>query len=286
MTIPATGSRTQLSPADFGFLREYLYQNSAMLLQENKEYLVVSRLVPVAEEFGLESLGQLIAELRRGARSHVATRVVEAMTINETLWFRDVRPFFALRDRIIPELLRLRGSARRLSIWSAASSTGQELYSAAMLLDSHFPTLEAWNLTLLGTDINETVVHKAREGRYSTVEMNRGLPAEMLARYFVRQGGHYQISERIRRRTRFSAMNLARPWPLMPEFDVIMLRNVLIYFDPETRGRVLGQAMSRLAPGGYLILGAGEAIYSGLSGLEPIYVDGTTYYRRNGGGGA
>ncbi len=286
MTIPATGSRTQLSPADFGFLREYLYQNSAMILQENKEYLVVSRLVPVAEEFGLESLGQLIAELRRGARSHVATRVVEAMTINETLWFRDVRPFFALRDRIIPELLRLRGSARRLSIWSAASSTGQELYSVAMLLDSHFPTLEAWNLTLLGTDINETVVHKAREGRYSTVEMNRGLPAEMLARYFVRQGGHYQISERIRRRTRFSAMNLARPWPLMPEFDVIMLRNVLIYFDPETRGRVLGQAMSRLAPGGYLILGAGEAIYSGLSGLEPIYVDGTTYYRRNGGGGA
>ncbi len=286
MTIPATGSRTQLSPADFGFLREYLYQNSAMLLQENKEYLVVSRLVPVAEEFGLESLGQLIAELRRGARSHVATRVVEAMTINETLWFRDVRPFFALRDRIIPELLRLRGSARRLSIWSAASSTGQELYSVAMLLDSHFPTLEAWNLTLLGTDINETVVHKAREGRYSTVEMNRGLPAEMLAKYFVRQGGHYQISERIRRRTRFSAMNLAKPWPLMPEFDVIMLRNVLIYFDPETRGRVLGQAMSRLAPGGYLILGAGEAIYSGLSGLEPIYVDGTTYYRRNGGGGA
>ncbi|MDA8263161.1 MAG: protein-glutamate O-methyltransferase CheR [Actinomycetota bacterium] len=282
MTVPATGSRNSIAEADFAFLRDFLYQSSAMLLQENKEYLVVSRLVPVAEQFGLESLSRLVAELRKGSVSHLATRVIEAMTINETLWFRDIRPFFALRDHIVPELIQLRGPTRRMSIWSAASSTGQELYSVAMMLDSSFPSLESWSLTLLGTDINETIIRKAREGRYSTVEMNRGLPAEMLARYFTRQGGHYQLSEGIRRRTRFAAMNLAKAWPLMPEFDIIMLRNVLIYFDPVTRSRVLEQAASRLSPGGYLILGAGEAIYNGLSALVPVVVDGATYYRRTG----
>ncbi|HVV36321.1 MAG TPA: protein-glutamate O-methyltransferase CheR [Acidimicrobiales bacterium] len=245
---------------DFTFIADFLRRQSAISIAEGKEYLVESRLAPVARAAGMADVSELIGQLRKpSADPRVREQVVEAMTTNETSFFRDRHPFDALQTDIIPKLIEHKANGTKtINIWSAASSTGQEIYSIAMLLDAHFPELATWNVQLYGTDLSNDVLAKARSGRYSTLEVNRGLPAPMLARYFSREGADYVLDERIRHRCRFDRMNLAEAWPLLPTFDIVFCRNVLIYFDLEVRRSILDRIRQRLPEGGYLFLGTSE----------------------------
>jgi len=272
-----------LHESDFEFFSDFLRRRSAISLAPGKEYLVESRLAPVAAATGHAGVAQLIASLRGPLPDRaVVERVVEAMTTNETSFYRDVSSFEAFRTAVLPELVRRRGRERRLSIWSAASSTGQELYTIAMTMDDAFPELAGWDLTLHGTDLSGEAVDRARAGRFSPLEVNRGLPAQMLVKYFERAGRDYAITPRLRERTTFERMNLAEPWPALPRFDVVFCRNVLIYFDPPVRERILSRIRSVLAPGGYLFLGPGETSASVLDGYTQLRVAGTVIHHLEG----
>jgi len=264
---------------EFEFLKELLHERSAIVLSDDKHYLVEARLAPIARDLGLESAEAVVRELRRTGNRDLRDRLVEAMTTNETSWFRDMHPFNALRDVIFPELIERNRPSRNLAIWSAACSTGQELYSIALLLDVHFPELEDWRVTLVGTDLNAAVVKRAASGSYSGLEINRGLPAALIARYFTRDGANFTVDERIRSRTRFQQFNLAGPWTSLPRFDLILLRNVLIYFDLGTRRTILEAAMRQLIPGSYLSLGGAESPNGIVDGLETVMAGGATFFR-------
>jgi chemotaxis protein methyltransferase CheR len=270
---------TTATADDFRFLQQFLFDRSAIVLAEEKQYLVESRLLPVVHSTGVASITDIVKALRRGDRS-IETAVVDAMTTNETSWFRDAAPFEALRKVILPDLIATNVSRRRLSIWSAACSSGQELYSTAMLLDAEFSELASWHVDLFGTDLSTAVVAKARAGRYSALEINRGLPASHLVRYFKRDGASFVIDDALRSKARFELFNLARPWPPIQDFDVILLRNVLIYFDIPTKQRVLEQARAHLRPGGYLMLGTAETTRGLIDGFTSVTTAGTAVYRR------
>lgn len=249
---------SSLATAEFDYVRKLVHEQSAIVLEDGKGYLVESRLSPIARKAGLGSLSELVARLQSTRDDGLRREVVEAMTTNETTFFRDRHPFDALRDVLLPELLASRAKERRLTIWSAASSTGQEPYSIAMLLREHFPELLNWNVRILATDLNEEVLAKARAGQYGQVEINRGLAAPMLMKYFTRDGLKWIISGDLRRMVDFQQMNLAARWPAMPQMDVIFLRNVLIYFDAPTKKRILANARQLLRPDGVLFLGGAE----------------------------
>jgi chemotaxis protein methyltransferase CheR len=265
---------------DFTFLADFVRERSAISLGPGKEYLVESRLLPVAHEAGLSDLGALVGELRRPfANSTVKEKVIEAMTTNETSFFRDHHPFNALRNTVVPDVLDARADTRRLRIWSAASSSGQELYSIAMLLDTTFPQLAGWDVALHGTDLSNDVLSRARSGRFSALEVNRGLPAPMLVRYFQRDGAEYVIDEGIRSRCTFDQLNLAEPWPMMPTSDIVFCRNVLIYFELDVRRAILERIRRNLAPGGYLFLGSSESTVGLVDGFQAVRIDNTVAYR-------
>lgn len=262
------------------YLQDLVYKRSAIVLNDSKAYLFESRLMPLALAHGHRDTGEFVSHLRRTRDTRLEDQVVEAMTTNETLWFRDKAPFDALRDQVIPAVIARNGPARQLSIWSAASSSGQELYSVTILLEEEFPQLEGWRVTLIGTDISKEMVDRARIGMYSGMEINRGLPASLLVRYFTQRGTSYQLEERLRRKATFLQMNLAAsPWPVLPTFDVIFLRNVLIYFDIPTRQRILSQVCRRLVPGGYLFLGAAETISGLTDEFDIVKVGRSVFYR-------
>lgn len=268
-----------VATADFAYLQQLVMDRSAIVLADDKEYLLKARLQPVAREMGLASAEEVMEKVRLTRDRALEKRIVEAMTTNETLWFRDVNPFNALRRTVLPELIARRRSSRRLSVWSAACSSGQELYSVAMLLGDSFPEVLEWDLTLMGTDLSSEMVDRARAGSYSTLEMNRGLPAALLVRHFDRDGNQFRIHDDIRKLARFQTMNLAEPWPALPLFDLILLRNVLIYFDVPTRKRVLTAAGRALGEGGYLFIGSSETMMGVTDAFEGRTADGATFYR-------
>jgi chemotaxis protein methyltransferase CheR len=271
---------SSVSADDFSFVADYLREKSAISIGPGKEYLVESRLASVAREGGFANVTALIRALRHPVPNpKVSLAVVEAMTTNETSFFRDHHPFEVMRGQLLPEILRRNGAQRRLSVWSAASSTGQELYSVAMLLDTHFPELAAWDLSLHGTDLSHEVVSKANSGRFSPLEVNRGLSAPMLVKYFQRQGAAYQIDERLRRICRFQQMNLASPWSSMGPFDIVFCRNVLIYFDMPVRRQILERIRKTLVIGGYLILGTAETTVGVVEGFSAVRHGQTTVFQ-------
>lgn len=278
MTVTAA-----LPDTDFVFFSDFLRRHSAISLAPGKEYLVESRLAPVAARAGLPGVPDLIAALRSPVPDRrLVEEVVDAMTTNETSFFRDVSSFEALRTAVLPDLLERRSRQRRLSVWSAASSTGQELYTIAMTLDDAFPDLASWDVTLHGTDLSAEAVARATAGRFSPLEVNRGLPAQMLVKYFARDGRDYAISPALRARTTFQRMNLATTWPVLPRFDVVFCRNVLIYFDPPVREQILARIRSVLAPDGYLFLGPGETSASVLDGYTQLRAAGTVVHHLEG----
>lgn len=271
---------TALTTEDFDFVAEMLRQRSAISIGPGKEYLVESRLVPLARTIGYPSLNALIDDLRKPFPDPlVRDRVVEAMTTNETSFFRDIHPFDALRTDIVPEVMARNAGVRRLSIWSAASSTGQELYSIAMLLDANFPELAGWDVNLVGTDLSADVVARAQEGRFSPLEVNRGLPAVMMMRYFERAGADYIVDPALRKWCTFTQMNLVEPWPVLPIFDIVFCRNVLIYFEVPVRAAILEKVRRTLSPGGVLVLGATETTLGIADGYTADRVGNTVVYR-------
>ncbi|MGQ0843546.1 MAG: CheR family methyltransferase [Sporichthyaceae bacterium] len=280
-TLSTHGSAsTAASPADLASIGAFVESRSAILCPEDKQYLFEARLRPVLRKHGVADLGELARLLRTAPPPALADAVVEAMTTNETSWFRDVHPFEAIRTGILPELLGSRGTTRRLAIWSAACSTGQELYSLAMMLDMQFPELGNWEVKLHGTDINLEVLAKASAARYSALEVNRGLPAPYLARYAERDGTSYVLAERIRSRASFGKLNFVGPWPVLPRFDLVLCRNVLIYFDIDVRARIVRKIRDTLAPGGFLVLGSSETSLGDVDGFARVVFGRTTVYRK------
>lgn len=276
----STATGTDLPADDFTYLRELMHLRAAIVLDAGKEYLALSRLDPIARDHGLASVSELVAQLRRRElTSALHDQVVDALTTNETTFFRDFNPWESLRTSVMPALLERKERSRTLAIWSAGCSSGQEPYSLAMAIREHFPELLTWQLSILGTDISGSVLDRARRGRYGQLEVNRGLPAHLLVRHFTRAGMEWEIEEPIRRMVRFERHNLAEGWPAWPPFDLVLMRNVMIYFDLDAKRDVLSRLVRQLAPHGYLLLGASETTYN-LSEDFDRELDGrTTWYR-------
>jgi chemotaxis protein methyltransferase CheR len=277
-----------LSRVDFEYVRALVLKRSAIVLEDDKLYLAESRLTSLARREGIASIDALLVRLRAEPNNGLVVKVVEAMTTNETFFFRDVYPFEALRLHLLPELMRRRASERRLDIWCAAASTGQEPYSLVMLLREHFPELAGWTVRLLATDLSTEVLARAREGRYSQLEVNRGLPARLLVRYFRQQGAEWQIKDEIRKTVEFRPLNLIEPWPAMPAMDLVLMRNVLIYFDVDTKKQILSRVTRLLRPDGYLMLGGAETTLNLDDSFERVDFDRCGAYRlrpRVGGSG-
>jgi chemotaxis protein methyltransferase CheR len=252
----------QTASADYGYLRELVYGLSQNVLDPSRDYLFETRLSKLLRHQGLSHLGQLVTQLRARKDPMLERAVAEAMTINETSFFRDTRPFELLRTELLPKLIEARRLTRSLRIWSAACSTGQEGYSLAMLLLEHFPLLGGWNIRIEGTDINSEVVDRARSGCYHRIEINRGLPARFVVRYFDHAGEDWTVKPEVKKMCNFRQGNLCTP-PLPfnridDRFDIIFLRNVMLYFSQDTR-RTLLAAIHRLLPtDGILFLGSSE----------------------------
>jgi len=264
---------------EMAFLCTLVKERAAIALDPRREYLMEARLATVARQAGLKTVSELIARLRTSGSSDLQWKTVEAMTTNETFFFRDIKPFEALRQVILPALINARAKERRLSIWCGASSTGQEPYSLCMLLREHFPSLQGWNISFLATDICTEVLDRARQGVFSQLEVNRGLPANLLVKYFKKAGAQWILDPAIRKMVSFQRMNLAEPWPPMGSLDLVMLRNVMIYFPAETKKQILKNIRHALRPDGYLFLGTAETTIN----LDASYVcesyDLISYYR-------
>jgi chemotaxis protein methyltransferase CheR len=259
-TSTPTTTPAEFLPENYAFLQEFIYRESGIVLDSGKQYLLDARLLSLAREEGLRTLNDLCALLRaqNGQKEHAALRqkVIDAITTNETYFLREPAHFEALRRVILPELLKMRENTRRLRFWSAAASTGQEAYSLAMLLLEM--GLGGWNIEILGTDLSSKVLERARAGRYSQLEVNRGLPASYLLKYFQREGLQWEIQDEVKRLVRFQQFDLRSPMRALGPFDAVFCRNVLIYFDLPTKTRIIAEIHGTLFRGGYLFLGSTE----------------------------
>lgn len=269
---------TQCDTRDFSWFCSFLRTESAIVIDETKEYLVTSRLAPILKELGLADLSALVGKLRTSSKGPVHQKVIEAMTTNETSFFRDLHPFEALKSEVLPAAIAKNGGVG-LNIWCAASSTGQEPYTIAMVLRDAFPDVAARS-RILCTDINQTVLDRTKEGRYSQLEVNRGLPATLLLKYFTRTGANWQVVEDLRRMIDTRVMNLAIPWTGVPTMDIIFIRNVLIYFDLEAKKDIVGRLRRSLAMGGALFVGGAETLLNIDDGFSRNVVGKSTVYRR------
>lgn len=246
--------------SDFDILRQFLLRASGLALDAEKTYLAESRLQPVIQRNGLRDLAELVRCLSIGADKTLQREVVEAMATNETFFFRDRAAFDDFHKVMLPKLIAARQTQRRIRIWCAASSTGQEAYSLAMILDEEFVKLHGWLVEIVATDVSHAVLDLAREGSYSQFEVQRGLPISHLLRHFQREGERWRINEHLRSRVRFEPFNLLSSFNELGRFDVIFCRNVLIYFDIANKRSVLTRMADVLAPDGYLVLGSAETV--------------------------
>ncbi len=248
-----------LDPQSFSFITNLVRNKSAIVLESGKAYLVESRLAPVARELGLRNISELVSELQKPGSQKLTQRVVEAMTTNETSFFRDIHPFTALKEKIIPNLIQRRAKEKSLSIWSNACSSGQEPYTIAMLVAEHFPMLKDWKVRIISSDLSSQILDRARLGEFNQTEVNRGLPMNFLLKYFTKNGNQWKIRDDIRKMVEFRELNLVEPFPsLLPAMDIVFLRNVLIYFSPETKSEILKKVHKVMHKDSYLFLGGSE----------------------------
>ena len=271
-----------MAAASFAYVRELVSRRSAIHLEAGKEYLVESRLQPIVQASGECTLDRLVSRLRSSPEGSLHAEVVEAMTTNETSWFRDRHPYDAFESVILPDLLSRRARERRLTVWSAATASGQEAYSIAMVLHERLAADPGWDMRVLASDLSEQMVRRTRGGRYSQLEINRGLPAARLVRHFSRVGTEWQVNEPLRRLVEVRQLNLAAPFPPLPPIDVTFLRNVLIYFQVDSRRQILQRVRRVLRPGGYLLLGTAETTLD-VDAFERVPHDKATVYRLRGG---
>jgi chemotaxis protein methyltransferase CheR len=268
-----------VSAADFQLVREVIAEDAAIVLEQGKDYLVESRLLPVARRLGVPSVAELLAGLRRQPKGPVRTLVVEAMTTNETSFFRDSRPFEMLADHVFPELLAGRAPERSLTVWSAGCSSGQEAYSTAMVLHDLLARNPGRRARIVASDISTEMLARTREGLYTQLEVNRGLPVHRLMQFFTREGTQWRVDDALRAVVETRLINLAGDWPALPAMDVVLLRNVMIYFDNATKRRILAGVRSLLRPGGYLFLGGAETTLNLDPHYERVTYAGATAYR-------
>jgi chemotaxis protein methyltransferase CheR len=263
-------------PENYRFLQQHVYSRVGIVLEDDKHYLFESRLAPIVKQLGLASINDLCTFLHTERNAEVAQQVDEAMTTNETYFFRDPSQYDAIRTVLLPKLREERRETRFLRCWSAASSTGQEAYSLAMLL------LEAgfadWNIQILGTDYSSRVVKRARSGIYQQIEVNRGLPTSLLVKHFQRSGMEWKLNETVRRMARFESIDLRKSMSAIGPFDLVFCRNVMIYFDDETKQKIMKELHRTLIPGGWLLLGGTETAFGLDEWYERRNVGNTTVY--------
>lgn len=259
-----------MSPADYDYLRQFLKSRSGLVLSNEKQYLIESRLLPVARKTGLQSIAALVARLKELRDSALAEAVVEAMTTNESFFFRDKLPFQHFTEVMIPAMMKARARERTIRIWCAAASTGQEPYTLAMCLREMEPRLAGWRIDILGTDISAEVLERARAGTYTQFEVQRGLPIQLLLKYFSQQGESWTIAPELRAMVRLKKFNLLESFACLGQFDIVFCRNVLIYFDQQTKTDILAR-ISRLMPtDGFLVLGAAETVVGLTDSFRPM----------------
>lgn len=262
-----------MKPEDFDFIAKMIKQRSGLALTQDKIYLLESRLQPVARSHGLNDLDALISALRMRQDATMIAEVVEAMTTNESSFFRDTKPFDQLRNVVVPMLPSICGGRKHVRIWSSACSTGQEAYSVAMCLQEEAHKLPGWGFEIVGTDIAHKVLERARDAVYTQFEVQRGLPIQMLVKYFTQLKGEdnrWQVNEKTRAMAQFKYQNLLEDFSILGRFDIIYCRNVLIYFDEATKSLVLDKLCNSLNPNGVLYLGASETILGLTDKLKPM----------------
>jgi len=267
-----------VTPLDYEFLRKFLKERSGLDLSADKQYLVESRLIPLARKSGLPGIAELVAKIKSGAEA-LTSEVVEAMTTNETFFFRDKIPFDHLRETIFPALVQARASRRSLRIWCAASSTGQEPYSIAMCV-KQFTGLSGWRVEIVATDLSQEVLEKSKAGIYSQFEVQRGLPIQMLVKHFTQIGELWQLNADIRGMVQHRQLNLLQDFSHLGTFDVIFCRNVLIYFDQDTKVGIFDRLARLLDTDGVLLLGAAESVVGITDAFKP-YPEKRGLYRLN-----
>lgn len=259
-----------MTPGEFEFLQKFLKDRSGLVLSADKQYLVESRLQPVAREAKIDSLSEVVSTLQRGANKKLENDVIEAMTTNESFFFRDKTPFDHFNDTMLPALLESRARTRSLKIWCAAASTGQEPYSLGICLKEAQSKMPGWRTRILGTDLSAEVLDKAKAGLYSQFEVQRGLPIQMLLKYFEQKGDLWQINAGLRAMIEWRKFNLLDSFSMLGEFDIIFCRNVLIYFDQPTKTEILERMAKSMPEDGYLVLGAAETVVGLTSALVPV----------------
>ena len=266
-----------MSSKDFSVIASFLKDRSGLIISEDKTYLLETRLSAILREHKVAGLSGLADILRQPGPHAVKDKVVDAMTTNETSFFRDNHPFETLRQSLIPRLIERRAGSRSLRIWSAACSTGQEPYSLAMMMKDNFPILAGWRIEIIATDLSPTVLDRARTGLYSTFEVQRGLPIQMLVRHFDQEEPNWRIKPEIRRTVAFRPLNLLEDFSSLGQFDIVLCRNVLIYFDQPTKTQILNGIARRIVPDGALLLGGAESVFglcislAALPGLNGVY---------------
>jgi chemotaxis protein methyltransferase CheR len=258
-----------VTPTDYEYLRKFLKERSGLDLSPDKQYLVESRLLPLARKASLPGIPDLVLKIRNGD-GRLASDVVEAMTTNETFFFRDKIPFDHLRDSIVPGLIQARAARKSLRIWSAASSTGQEPYSIAMCLKEMGAALAGWRIEIVATDLSQEVLEKSKAGLYSQFEVQRGLPIQLLMKYFTQVGDVWQLNADVRAMVQYRQLNLLQDFSHLGTFDVIFCRNVLIYFDQDTKAVIFERMAKSLEADGTLLLGAAESVVGITDAFRPI----------------
>ena len=255
---------------EFDFLCKLLKDRSGLVVTRDKAYLLESRLLPVARKHGLKSLDELAAVVRARPIGDLVREIVEAMTTNESFFFRDIKPFEQFKTFVLPSVMKVRAQRKQIRIWSAACSSGQEPYTLAMMLAEQKGALADWSFEILATDLSTDILEKAQAGLYSQFEVQRGLPIQLLVKYFKQQGDRWQIDAGLRSRVRFKQFNLLDDPSSLGGFDVIFCRNVLIYFDQTTKGQVLERLARVLTPDGYLYLGGAETVLGISDRFQPV----------------
>lgn len=259
-----------MTPIEFKYFADFLKAKSGILLAADKSYLVESRLAPIARRSGHENVADLINAIRRAPSGPLALEAVDAMTTNETFFFRDKTPFDNFNETVMPAMLEARRTKRKLRIWCAAASTGQEPYSLAICLNEMKAKMTGWNVEIIGTDLSTEALNKAKEGRYSQFEVQRGLPINLLLKYFTQDGENWKVNDSLKQNITYKPLNLLDNFSSLGKFDIIFCRNVLIYFDPQTKKNILDRLARTLEPDGFLALGAAETVVGISDQFKPI----------------
>lgn len=259
-----------MTPQDFDFYKELLYTKSGLSLTPDKSYLLESRLTPVAKKAEYETLDAMTAALRGAADPALINQIIEAMTTNETSFFRDMRPFDTFKDVVLKYMKDSRSAQKKIRIWCAAASSGQEPYTLAILLKEAAAEFPGWSFEIVGTDISNEILDQARNGKYSQFEVQRGLPITLLMKYFTQDGDRWQMNEEIRNMVKYDYFNLLDPMSALGTFDIVFCRNVLIYFDEQTKGTVLAKMAKQMPTDGYLFLGGAETVIGITDSFKPV----------------